>query len=510
MKKIFLYSTIALSLISCKLDDNIDPNLPMSETLSARNTLAAAQTSSYDAHASAMNELGNVFSNIWAGNVYYFANPYGREFNLAIDNNFYGGIWNNLYLSTNRLQNIINGPNNTTLPYHVAIAKILKANNMQYIVDLYGDAPYSEAFHGQEIMSPKYDKGEDIYKNLVLEINEALVTLAIPSNVNNEVKGAEDPIMGGDLDNWVKFANTVKLRILLRQSKVQDATIQAFVNQQLATLTGADFVDFDVTINPGYSNSTTENFNPIYREFGRVMVDGSTNTQGWRAIKASDYYANKVEGTSPETTGVVDGRGIKQFLAVGGKVSGIIQGDVKQPGKAESNFSFLGWKFGVSNAGGGLANAGMDGYLMLKAESLLLQSEAAVLYPALFSNAETKYNEAVQDSFTFYSAGDANAYLAALSTKPYGWAGSGANKMQAIQYQRMVCLANLRSIETFINYSKTGYPSIPLALTAQKPRKPYRLIYPVSEYTGNTANVPQMQNDDAFVKNQYTPFWNRN
>ena len=74
----------------------------------------------------------------------------------------------------------------------------------------------------------------------------------------------------------------------------------------------------------------------------------------------------------------------------------------------------------------------------------------------------------------------------------------------------MVCLANLRSIETFINYSKTGYPSIPLALTAQKPRKPYRLIYPVSEYTGNTANVPQMQNDDAFVKNQYTPFWNRN
>ena len=44
-------------------------------------------------------------------------------------------------------------------------------------------------------------------------------------------------------------------------------------------------------------------------------------------------------------------------------------------------------------------------------------------------------------------------------------------------------------METYLNYIKTGFPETPLASNAQQPRKPYRLIYPVSEYTGNSSNV---------------------
>lgn len=510
MKKIFLYSTLLLSLASCSLDDNLDPNLPQMQNLDARSMITAAQTTSYDAHASGMNELSNVFSNIWAGNVYYFASPYAREFNLNIDNNFYSGIWNNLYLSTANLQYIIDSPKNDKLPLHKAVAKILKANNMQYIVDLYGDAPYSEAFKGQQVLSPKYDLGEEIYKKLVLELNDAINTIDNTTQTSDN-KVSEDVIFGGDMTKWKAFANTIKLRILLRQSNVNDATIKSFVDTQLATLSGASFVDYDVKINPGYSSATTENFNPLYREYGRVLVDHSTNTQGWRVIKASDHYAKSVSGdASYPTSGVVDKRGTKQFLPVGGKVEGIVQGAQKISGKVESNFSFLGWKFGVSNANGGLNNASMDGYLMLKSEAKLLLSEAATLYPAYFSNAKTNYDDAVRESFVFYglTTADADAYLTALDTKTVGWTGA-PNKIAAIQYQRFVSLANLRSIETYINYIKTGYPNIPLATTAQQPRKPYRLIYPVSEYTGNTANVPKMQNTDAFTINQYSPFWLR-
>lgn len=474
--------------------------------------ITAAQTTSYDAHASGMNELSNVFSNIWAGNIYYFASPYAREFNLNIDNNFYAGIWNNMYLSTANLQFIIDSPKNDKLPLHRAVAKILKANNMQYIVDLYGDAPYSEAFKGQSNLSPKYDLGEDIYKDLVIELNDAIHLIDMTTvSSDNVVTASEDAIFDGDMDKWKAFANTLKLRILLRQSNVNDATIKSFVNQELATLSGETFVDYDVTINPGYSSATTENFNPLYREYGRVLVDHTTNTQGWRVIKASDHFAKSVNGdTTYPTSGVVDKRGTKLFLSVGGKVQGIVQGTQKIAGKVENNYSFLGWKFGVSNAAGGLNNASMDGYLMLKSEAKLLLAEAATLYPAYFTNAKGYYDQAVNDSFVFYglTSTDATSYLAALDTTSVGWTGA-TNKIAAIQYQRFVSLANLRSIETYINYIKTGYPNIPLATTAQQSRKPYRLIYPVSEYTGNTVNVPKMQNTDAFTINQFSPFWLR-
>jgi len=117
----------------------------------------------------------------------------------------------------------------------------------------------------------------------------------------------------------------------------------------------------------------------------------------------------------------------------------------------------------------------------------------------------------VRSSFVFYGLtdADATAYLAALDPKPVGWTGA-PSKIAAIQYQRLVALNEVKPFETYINYLKTGYPETPLALSATKPNKPYRLVYPQSEYVGNSANVPNVTTNDIFVKNAYTPFWNRN
>ena len=114
-------------------------------------------------------------------------------------------------------------------------------------------------------------------------------------------------------------------------------------------------------------------------------------------------------------------------------------------------------------------------------------------------------------SFISYglTSATADSYLAALDSKTVGWTGA-PNKIAAIQYQRLVCLNLTRPVETYINYLKTGYPDTPLALTATHANKPYRLVYPQSEYVGNSANVPNVTTNDVFVKNNFTPFWNRN
>ena len=60
--------------------------------------------------------------------------------------------------------------------------------------------------------------------------------------------------------------------------------------------------------------------------------------------------------------------------------------------------------------------------------------------------------------------------------------------------------------ESYINYLRTGYPETPLATTATKPNKPWRLLYPADEYSANGANVPVVSQSQCFTKNEFTPF----
>lgn len=513
MKKVFLYAitaTLTLTLTGCRLDDNIDPNLPQNVNLSPRNLITAAETVNFTAQSGNMFSLSRIWTNTVAGNYYQYAAPMTAEYQMNITSSSgYGNIWNNNYLALANLAAIINNKEAAKYPLHVAIAKILMANGMQYIVDFYGDAPYTEAFKQQEIVSPKYDKGEDIYKDLIVKINEAIAAINANPTPNDAVavKSNEDVIFNADMQKWVKYANTLKLRLLLRQSKVTDGAIKQFNMAQLASLQGASFVTGDVTINPGYTNATDEQLNPLYSNFGAFNFSYTANNNpGYRYYKVSDHFAKLMNGDpSKPTAGLVDPRGTKIYRAVGGKLVGIIQGQTKADGTADSQYSYPGgWMYTAPSDGGT-----RDGYMMLKSEAELLLSEAAVLYPQYFSGAQAHYNAAVNESFSFLNLTGADAYLAALDTKSVGWTGS-ADKMNAIQYQRLVILNNYKPYETYINYLKTGYPATPLALTALYPNKPYRLPYPISEFIGNSANVPKFDTAELFVKNQYTPFWNRN
>lgn len=506
MKKILLILS-TLALVACKLDDNIDPNLPRTEDLSPTDLITAAETTSYAAQTGSMLQLSNIWTNTWAGNYYYYAAPMTREYQMDVTSTFYNEIWNSNYLAMANLSQIITSSKAVDYPNHVAIAKVLLANSMQYIVDFYGDAPYTEAFKQQDLLTPKYDKGEDIYHDLVVKLNEAIATLS--SHSGEEVSSSKDVIFGGDVDEWVKFAKTIKLRILLRQSKVTDATIKTFVDAQLATLAGETFVDSDVTIQPGYNTGTQAGMNPLYSNYGYYLYDGSRNNSGNRYIMISDHFAKLLRGDSTKpTSGVADPRGTKMYRAVSSTVKGIEQGSVKPANTKEAQYSRLGWIYDKT-ADGDMSGASSKGYLMTASESELLQAEAAVLYPQYFTDAQGHYNQAVEDSFTFYGISGASAYLASLDSKSVGWTGA-PNKIAAIQYQRLVCLNLTRPVETYINYLKTGYPDTPLALTATHANKPYRLVYPQSEYVGNSANVPNVTTNDVFVKNNFTPFWNRN
>ena len=146
---------------------------------------------------------------------------------------------------------------------------------------------------------------------------------------------------------------------------------------------------------------------------------------------------------------------------------------------------------------------------MTLSESCFLQAEAAVRYPSLFAGAQAKFDQGVTSSFTLRNA-VIGTYLTTINTKPnFGFTASTttAQKLHAIMYQKWVALMSIHAIESFVDYNRTGYPLTPLATTATQTRKPYRLIYPVSEYVANSANVPSVSTSEAFTINAKTPFW---
>jgi hypothetical protein len=100
----------------------------------------------------------------------------------------------------------------------IAAARILKAWAMQILTDTYGDVPYFEAFKAELDVSPAYTPQSEIYADLIKELTEASAQI----NVNEPVfaAGTGDLIYDGDPVKWKKFANSLKMRVAIRMSKV--------------------------------------------------------------------------------------------------------------------------------------------------------------------------------------------------------------------------------------------------------------------------------------------------
>lgn len=99
----------------------------------------------------------------------------------------------------------------------LAVARIWKAYLYHRITDLWGDVPYSEALQANTdaiLLSPRYDAQEDIYADLLNELKEAVESF----DFDLDDVGAADPLFGGDMVAWTRFANSLRLRMAIRIS----------------------------------------------------------------------------------------------------------------------------------------------------------------------------------------------------------------------------------------------------------------------------------------------------
>src|SRR5690606_18365432 len=89
----------------------------------------------------------------------------------------------------------------------VAQIEIMSVFGWNNLVDTFGDVPYTEALtadEGELILQPKYDSAASIYTDLVVRLNAAI------SSIDTSLPGYNDNIYHGAMDQWIKFANTLK------------------------------------------------------------------------------------------------------------------------------------------------------------------------------------------------------------------------------------------------------------------------------------------------------------
>lgn len=492
MKRIkILALVLAMGLVSCDdyLDINTSPNNPTEQNIKPELVLPGALSQTFRTLTRDANELGNVWMNNWGGNVNNITGAFNLEFSLQLNNSFRQEIWNNFYLNTANLQNIIDFEADN-YENHKAIAMIMKSFYFQYLVDLYGDIPYTEAHQGGLILNPKYDDDKFVYAELYNKLDQA-IALIDNATVTTLAVGDADPIFNGDMTQWVKFANTIKLRMLIRQTELaeSDATVMADLTSKFADLAGAEFISEDVTINPGYTNTENAKQSPYYNRYG-LLSDGS-EAAGNGLIRATEHAIHFLDGT---TTGVFDSRLTSIYaLAPDGTYTGVIQGNTGDD--IPDNLSKIG--------PGLVKSATQDGIIMLASESFFLQSEA-VFRGYMGGDAKALFESGIEASFEFHNAtASLSSYMtnSAMIDK-IGWDGS-ANKIEAIMTQKWIAMNGVSGIESYIEYTRTGFPVTFTSTVASSATLPKRLPYPTTELAGNSANVPNLPISQIFTQGAF-------
>jgi len=511
--KYLLIALVGISVSSCKkyLDINTNPNqaitatpqlvLPQAITAVANQTWAynfyGAQTVGYLANGGGVSGWGAIIS-----------------YNYATTDQ--QGLWNNSYDIATDIQYVItNTEGNADLAQFNAAAKIMKAYAFQRLVDQYNDLPYTDALKGVGNVTPKYDKATDVYKSLADLCDQGIATFKANPTASTAFRTADVMFNGSaaaaEITRWIQFANTIKLRLIIRAgSKV------AFTNK---TFDAAGFLTDDAVVNPGYARVDGKQ-NPAWNSFAYTFANAAVGggvqyvptpyiATFYNGVKLSDpgraavvYKANIINGTTP--TGTLNQLGNQLATAGRGQTP-----NSWFRGTNATNFESIGIFKGP--------DAGQP--LFLAADSYFLQAEAA-LTGVITGDVKTLFDNGIKASFRYLYKNNANVipatktpdvdavtYQTANATNRlanYNLAVGATQQLEAIITQKYLALNLLFGDEAWNEYRRTGFPTIvttPGATATQTivstvteatgPDKlPTRLLYPNSEFQYNQANVP--------------------
>lgn len=371
-----------------------------------------------------------------------------------------------------------------------AMATIVKVLGMSRISDMYGPIPYSRFGTGTAV---PYDSQEDVYTSFFEELADAIDVLTSYTDNNSALYMADyDYIYRGNTSKWVKFANTLRLRLAMRISFVDEAKARteaaAAINHSYGLMATTD----DSAIL--HQTSSFSFLNPIW--------EVSESFQDVRMGATMDCYLN----------GYNDPR-LSSFFR-----------------PAANDGAYHGVRNGMSNlnkdryslAASGINVVSDDGMQwMTSAEAYFLLAEASLRLGLGDESTQAYYEQGIRNSFQQWNAQGADAYIASVDRLPLasyqdpvtasgGGSTSAGNlsqlspawddavdnevKLERIMVQKWIALFP-NGQEAWSEMRRTGYPgfikiySYNGVTEVANGELISRLKFPTTEYSNNSENV---------------------
>lgn len=427
---------------------------------------------------------------------------------------------------------------------HKGIFTIFRALLFSFMTDFYGDVYYSQALKGREgILYPKYDKQSDIYPALLLELEQANTMIKQGTDV---ISPAYDLMFQGQKLKWQKFANSLRLRLLMRASKKMPdagAKMQAILSNPETPV----FTDKDDNASIAYVGTTAQN------SWRGGTLNWATNDEFDRRRPSKTLVDKLVEYNDPRlavwiapvekpwtTTASLNGQTLATTDPNGYKYTStweyidrtnpLIQ--AQSSNILDSNKVYAGFIAGMNgdfkngnghyatDAGGVVGNFKVSKFsqlirqnshpllravIMNSDEVQFILAEAAVK-GMITGNADTYYRKGIQLSMQRWGVPDANiqTYLAQPSI---ALPADNPGKLAKIGDQKWLALF-LVSAETYLDIRRTGLPNIFKNGNLSTIDFPLRYRYPGGELG---------QNKDAYdagvrtltpaVDNEFSKMW---
>lgn len=461
-------ASLAVGLAGCQsfLDVNHDPNSAVSAPIDVR--LPALEVTFIHSTYYGQTALwGSEWTQQWAFNA---ANrSYAQVQNYELHDTDASSSWDYFYSRPGYASyTMANDASGDPDVYYRGIAKLFNAWTFQIITDLWGPAPYHDAFKS-EIREPRYDSQQEIYNGIFANLDTAITLLGTTSSVARKPT-TNDFLFAGDMTRWVKLAHYLQARANLRLAYAKGEDKVARANKALAALAGAlasNADDADFTY-PGGVGARNPNY--TFQELRTVFV-------------ASDYFIQLLKTRAdprlpilftPIVYDSIRGTGAsrKTYPAKPGTYVGHLEGsDVFQ---ADSTVSLIGPFFSNENAPLNVVSYADQKFT--EAEARLIASGAAA--------ADQPYRDAIRANMTKLgvSAAAITAYLAARPSL-----SSVANPLEEIITEKYI--ANFLKTEPWNDWRRTGFPVVPLVPQAVIPTIPQRIRAPSSELSTNVNQV---------------------
>lgn len=362
----------------------------------------------------------------------------------------------------------------------MAIAKIMKTIGYMALVDQYNNVPYSKSFDYENYLLTPYDNGQDIYKDLIKQLEEADELLKNAKKEDNYDIESADVVFKGDFNKWRKLANTQRLRLLMHQTKIlSNSQLQSEIAK--ITANGAGFLMAGETaeVQPGYVKDKGKQ-NPYWNSYKEDYAGEVADNYN----RANKYFLDLLRNNNDirykyfysKASNPTDGQ----------EYYGFVYGNPALGQKAASSSSDV--------AGPGIAKGpDMAQWFLPSFESMFLQAEA-MQRGALSGDAKAMYEAAVRESFAWLEVENidevVNDYLHGSLSNFANW-DSNNDKLTLILTQKYIAMFGINSVESWTDYRRTGVPNVPLSVSPQRGTNviPKRLVYPLEEYQYNTENA---------------------